>query len=442
MPHGSVETIPRQMGLSVCIIACKDLSLNLRTIRQAKSLARAGHSVTVVGFGIPDGRLAGDHDITLLRTGAPPYPALVMANLWALQRLSDGDRLRRRAAAAVATGRSRTGLFARRAMNCLAGRRFDVVQAHFDKALTAASELARSCGAKLVFDSVEVPFDEELIPRTPSARALRIAEIQREVTIAKLADGWITVNETLADAAVKRFGIARPLVLRNCQEAGCWPSDGRLRKDVGLTGQARVLLHLNTMREGEGLDTIIDALAELPSDVHLVGLGPVPEKGFIQRMRRRAIACGVADRFHIAPLQPPHSLPSYIAGADIGIIARQGSLQNMRFSLPNRFFQLVAARLPIITTPLPEIARMVRLWNVGVIFEEGNAHSLAASVRTMLESATWTGFREAAKNAVRSLTWEQESMPYVRYIERVAEQASERDRPAEPGMARARVAGD
>src|SRR5437016_7658234 len=76
------------MPLSVCIIACKDLSLNMRTIRQARSLAAAGHQVTIVAYKPPDARLAGNDTVaTLIATGAPPLPALLLARLWVTGRL-------------------------------------------------------------------------------------------------------------------------------------------------------------------------------------------------------------------------------------------------------------------------------------------------------------------------------------------------------------------
>lgn len=407
----------------MCIIACKDLSLNMRTIRQARSLTRAGHAVTIVGFCVPDARLAAEHEAaTLVATGSPHPSILMMNKLWLTRHvLGDDAGLQRGAEAFVAAGGSRGGLFTRRAMTALAHRSFDVVQAHFDRSLIAAAALSHRCGAKLVFDAVEIPFDRELLPKPPTTRAVRLAEIRREAEIAQRADGWITVNDSLADAAVGRFNVPRPLVLRNFQDEEQWRSDGRLRGDVGLTGDARILLHLNTMRHGEGVETGIDALAHLPADFHLVALGPVPERGFLRKIRRYAAVCGAAGRFHIAPLQPPHAVLPYIAGADIGIIARQGGRQNFRLSLPNRLFQLIAARLPVVATKLPEIARIVESRGIGLLFDEADPAGLAAAVVKIMEPSALAGYREAADRAARAFTWDRESAAYVRFIERLAQ---------------------
>jgi glycosyltransferase involved in cell wall biosynthesis len=411
----------RRPGLSVCIVAYKDLSRNTRVARQAAALAQAGHKVTVVGFGALDLRPAAEEGAaTAIAAGVPAYPKSLMTILDVARHmlpLPRGAGLRLVASAAVAAERNRSGVFARRVAALLGGRSFDVIQSHDEKALIAAAAVRRRCGGRLVFDAVEVPFDDEKLPKWPVARAVRLAEMRRELDIARFAEGWVTVNDALADDIADRYRVARPLVLRNCQCDGRWPSDGRLRRDLGLTDQARLLLHLNTLRPGEGVETAIDALAELPPDVHFATLGPEGESGFVARMRRRAAERGVADRFHVPPLQPVHAIPAYAGGADIGVIARQGISRNNRLSLPNRLFQMIGARLPVAATPLPEIARLVREWELGQLFDEGDSTALAAAVRAMMEPAALAGFRRAVDRAASTLTWERESGPYVKMIE-------------------------
>lgn len=414
-----------QAPLSVCIIACKDLSLNMRTIRQARSLAHAGHRVTIVGYKAPDPRLGGDRAVaSLVATGNAPAAIVLTSRLWTQTRiLRDEAGAVRLAEAAVARGGGRTGIYARRAGRKLAGQSFDIVQGHFDRSLIAAESLARRSGARLVFDAVEVPFDVELLPRDPTSRAMRIAEIGRESAIARRADAWITVNESIADNIVERFGVARPFVLRNLADEGYWPSDGRLRRDIGLGADACILLHLNTLRRGEGVETIIDALARLPEHFHLVALGPTPQRPYLRDLRRHARKLGLASRFHLVPMQPASAVLPYIAGADIGVIARQGGLQNLRLSLPNRLFQLIAARLPVAVTPLHEISRLVRQWGAGVVFEEADAADLAAAIRKIADPDEYRHYRDAADRAAKALTWQREGQRYVEFIEQLGQGA-------------------
>jgi glycosyltransferase involved in cell wall biosynthesis len=420
-------TLTASAGLSVCIVAYKDLRLNTRVARQAASLLAAGHSVTVVGFAAPIFGEDGAPCPVLVATGVPGHPKSLTALLDVSRHvlpLPRGAGMRLGAAIAVGARRGRSGGFARMVARQLAGCAFDVVQAHDERALIAAAGIGRRCGAQLVFDAVELPFDDEKLPRWPAARALRLAEIGRESALARGAAGWITVNDSLADDIVQRLGVRRPLVLRNCPPAGRWRSDGRLRRDIGLPDGARLLLHLNTLRPGEGVETAIDALTRLPGDIHLAALGPEGQPGFVERMRRRALENGVARRFNVPPLQPVDKIAAYIAGADLGVIAREGSSRNNRLSLPNRLFQLIGAGLPVAATPLVEIARIVREWGLGRVFDEADPDALAAAVHAMLLPEALEGFRRAAAAASAALVWERESLPYVRLIETVAQPTS------------------
>jgi glycosyltransferase involved in cell wall biosynthesis len=174
------------------------------------------------------------------------------------------------------------------------------------------------------------------------------------------------------------------------------------------------------MRDMEDLETILAALAQLPAQYHLVGLGPAPQPGYLLKLRYRAARLGVARRFHIAPLQPPHAVARYIADADIGVIARRGQRRNMRLSLPNRLFQMIAARLPVIVTPLAEIAKMVEEWSIGLVVAEGDAAGLAAAARHIDDPANHGRFCAAVERAAVSLSWEAVGAAYVRFIEDVA----------------------
>jgi glycosyltransferase involved in cell wall biosynthesis len=411
-------------SLSVCIVAYKDLRLNTRVARQAAALTAAGHAVTVVGFAAPMVVEYAAPAPVIIATGVPGHPKSLLTLLDIGRHVLPWPRgvgMRLGAALAVRAQRGRSGGFARMVATRLAGYAFDVVQAHDERALVAAAGISRRCGGQLVFDAVELPFDAEKLPKAPVARALRLAEIERETALARNVASWITVNDSLADDIALGLGVRRPLVLRNCPLAGEWPSDGRLRRDLGLPDEVRLLLHLNTLRPGEGVETAIDALTRLPADIHLAALGPEGQPGFVERMRRRAAENGVANRFHLPPLQPVDKIAAYVAGADIGVIARQGSSRNNRLSLPNRLFQLVGARLPVAATPLVEIARIVREWGLGQVFDEADPDALAAAVRAMLMPAALAGFRRAAAAAAAALVWERESVPYVRLVETVAD---------------------
>jgi len=397
------------ISLSVCIVAYKDLRLNTRVARQARVLAEAGHRVTIICFERPAEASAG---IEVLETGLPAMSRAVLA----VPRPLRGDFL---AHLAAGLGRTRCHDFARRACRLAAGRRFDLIQAHHEKALIAADALRRRCGGKLLFDAIEWPFDPALLPRRPDMLALRRAEMARERAIATNCDGWMTVNDSLAEMAAARFGVPRPLVVRNCRFRTPPGDDGGLRADIGLPPEHKLVLYLNSVRPGEGLEQAVAALARLPGDVHLAVLGPA-RADYRAALTEQAARTGVAGRFHLLPLQPPSRLIAYAAGADLGIVPRRPEGDNMRFSLPNRVFEMIAARLPLVVSDLPEISRLVTEHRIGIVCDAGDPDAIAAAIRRVLAPESYPTFRRAVAQAAETLTWERESAGYLAFVEALA----------------------
>ncbi|WP_395022695.1 glycosyltransferase family 4 protein [Dongia sp.] len=414
-------------ALSVCIVAYKDLTSNTRVARQAHALAARGHAVTVVSFAPPDPRLVGDR-ADFAATGVPKVGAalaVAVALAGSILGQAAGGPVRLAAALGGRFGQLRCQQFGLQAAKLCRGRRFDVVQAHFDKALIAAAAIREQCGGRLVFDAVELPFDRDSLPAPADQRALRLAEIAREQEIARTADQWLTVGGTLAAEITRRFRIAAPLVVRNCRQPHLAP-DARIRRDLGLDGAAQLVLALNSVRAGEGVEVIVEALRHLPAHVHLAILGQGTDGAGGERLRSIAAAAGAGGRLHLPPLQPASEVIGYASGADMGIIPRQPVTDNLSLSLPNRFFEMVAAGLPLAVSRVGEIAALVDHHGIGVVFDENNPRAAAAAIAEVLDLLRQGDLKARVLAAAHQLSWDREQIAYVELIESLGQQENRR----------------
>lgn len=422
-PLEAASLPPARRPLSICIVAYKDLTSNTRVVRQAQALAKRGHAVTVVSFAPPDPRLAADvAGGDFLTTGVPhigPILAQAVGLASALFGRSASAPIRLIAALGGRAGQLRCQQFGTQAAKLCRGRRFDVVQAHFDKALLGADAIRHQCGGGLVFDAVELPFDQDSVPLVADKRELRLAEITRERAVARTADRWLTVGGALADEIARRFGIAAPLVLRNCREPHS-SADTRIRHDLGLDAGAQLVLALNSVRAGEGLEVVVEALRYLPAHVHLAVLGQGTGGSSGDRLRGVAAAGGAAGRLHFPPLQAASDLIGYASGADIGVIPRQTVTDNLSLSLPNRFFEMVAAGLPPAVSRVGEIASLVNRYGIGVVFDENDPRAAAAAISEVLARLRQGDLRARVAVAAQELSWEREQIPYIAMIESLA----------------------
>ena len=79
-------------------------------------------------------------------------------------------------------------------------------------------------------------------------------------------------------------------------------------------------------------------------------------------------------------LVPNKLLVNYISSADIGIIPRINSYLNHEFSLPNRLFEFIAARIPIASNNLPDLSNFILKNRIGLIFDIYNEKNIISTI--------------------------------------------------------------
>ena len=101
-------------------------------------------------------------------------------------------------------------------------------------------------------------------------------------------------------------------------------------------------------------------------------------------------------------------MPPYTAACDIGLFLGESAGMNLQLALPNKLFEYIAAGVPVVATGWPEIRRVVREYDVGVLVEPGcDLEAVANAIRRAVSDRK----RLSANcvKAARELTWERES---------------------------------
>lgn len=440
----------------VCLVAFKDLRLNTRVLRQAGTLAEAGIEVSIVAPTAPDFGACLPSGVEFTRADAAhPLQALTRL-LQALRREpapdgGAGDAARAGELYAAAPVHPLllplrwfarpfgepllTRGFARAVRRACAGRRFDCIQAHDSRSLHAAWRLARDSECPMVFDAVEAPDSRSgWQPRGPEKLVRRI-QSGTEASIVKRCRLIMTIGPALGEWLRRRYGTARPLVIRNCQpfQTSCGVSP--LREELGIGADSCVVLYLNSIVPRQGLEHLIEALAELPG-AHLVVLGPCPDPAYRRSLERRAGTAAVRDRIHFAPLQRPGDVVAYASGADVGVVVLEDSSVNTYLCLPNRVFQYVMARLPMVVPAFPDLQALVEEHGIGVVFEHTAPPAVAGAIAQALAMAYNGDAGERLEAAARTLCWEEEGKRYLQGIREVLAGPATRDRRADAAAER------
>lgn len=308
--------------------------------------------------------------------------------------------------------------FAKKSLNLLGDRKFEIVQAHDTHALPAARKLALKTGGRFVYDALEIPDDRSGISARNEPKWLRFFEGYLEKRIIRNANTVLAVGPAVAESTANSYGITCPEVIRNCCLYTQIEPNNRIKQALGIDNEDKVCIVIGSIYNNQGFEQLIDSVPYLESGIHIAALGPESEPGFVDHLNNLAETSQVSSRFHILPPRPPFDLVHYASGADLGIIARQRNCLNNIYSLPNKIFELIMARLPVACSRLPNIEKIVLNYEIGQSFDETDPEDIADTINTMLaDENRYAAYKDAVNDAAGILCWEYEGRKYVNSLE-------------------------
>jgi glycosyltransferase involved in cell wall biosynthesis len=146
------------------------------------------------------------------------------------------------------------------------------------------------------------------------------------------------------------------------------------------------IIYVGYINEFRGLQHVIRAMGlldDMQPRPRLIVAGDGDNLGELEALAREM---GVADRVVFAGWVPYASVPSLIRRADIGVIPhrRTGHTDS---TVPNKIFDYMACRKPVLVTDARPLARIVRELDCGLAFSSENPLDLADKLRLLADPA-------------------------------------------------------
>ncbi len=246
----------------------------------------------------------------------------------------------------------------------------DAFHANDWNALPVAAEAARRLGARLVFDAHEyapLEFENRALWRLLYAPV--ITHLLR--VYATRADASMTVASAIAERYRREFGF-EPEVILNAPDAVPLPD-----RAGGGSGEVR-LIHHGAAIPDRRLEEMIKAVALCDGrfSLHLMLTG---DAAYVNALKRTADALAPGRVSFHEPVAPA-DVVRRVAEYDVGFCFIAPTNYNYLVCLPNKFFDFIAAGLPVCIGPSPSMAEVVRARGFGVVAASFEPRDLAAAL--------------------------------------------------------------
>ncbi|MGQ4574831.1 glycosyltransferase [Dermabacteraceae bacterium P7006] len=230
--------------------------------------------------------------------------------------------------------------------------------------------------------------------------------VRRHVT---RADSVTTVGQQIAREYMSQFGLRNVEVVANAAP---------FRSDLSPTpvGSPIRLVHSGAARRERALEQHIDAVAAAGEgftlDLYLTQNTTPYYRSLVERAER-------TPNVRVLPPVPYPSLVQTLAGYDVGIFSLPPITFNTRWTLPNKFFDYVQARLAQVIGPSPEMVSILREHSLGVVADDFTTEALTKAILSLTPDSVQRA-KHAADTAAREVSAENYASIWRNAVEKIA----------------------
>lgn len=263
----------------------------------------------------------------------------------------------------------------------------------------------RSKPVRLIYDS------KELYAELPSLKRKRSSFFfwnLVEKSSVRYIDRALTVNSSIADILTPKWNLPFTVVM-NVPDRIPPPDLDRSLNEITLTFSGG-------LQPGRGLPQLIRLLTLLPEKYRLkiVGDGELREE-----LSELASTLQVDHRVSFTGRVRSENVLQELSDGHIGIYLMENSGLCHYLALPNKFFQFISARLPVVVPRFPEMEAIVNRYDIGEVVDPANLSATAeAVVRLTADSGSYLRLCMNCERAAEDLNWEVEKK---RFLEAVRE---------------------
>lgn len=263
--------------------------------------------------------------------------------------------------------------------------------------------ISRIFSKKLVYDSHEL-FTE--VPELIDRPTIKNTWLSIEKFIFPRLKNVYTVNASIASIYKKKYNVDVEIIRNIAPLFENESLDIALSKKV--KGNKKMLIlqgsGINMDRGAEEAVTMMQYLENVV--LYVIGSGDVFDK-----LKELVKTLKLEDKVFIKNRMSYQELMEYTKIADLGLSLDKGTNLNYEYSLPNKVFDYIQAKTPLLVSNRKDIASLVLDNNIGLVVENLDPEKLAQIIKNIfIDQELLKEWRENLVKAQKRYNWEKESI--------------------------------
>jgi alpha-maltose-1-phosphate synthase len=291
----------------------------------------------------------------------------------------------------------------------------ELVFAHDIPVMPLAMRLRKAWGSPVVCDLHEAyPEMEEGIP----SRAARAYWRRVESAAIGKADALMCVNAGVEEYVVSRYRPRAPIeVVHNSVPYvdRATLAEGAIHELYGLPERMRVLVYAGSLRPANNLEVVVRGFVRAGLSgwaLALLGSGPL-----LPCLEAVVEETGAADRIVLGRRVAQIDLVPVLGSADAGVLPYTATGFNHLVATPNKLFEYIQARLPIASSRLPMVERILDGNGNGAYVDFSTPESTADGLRTFVVDALPRFADDTLDRTATNVCWERDEAALMRTVE-------------------------
>lgn len=253
-------------------------------------------------------------------------------------------------------------------------------------------------GANLVYD----PHELETEKLGWHGFAQRLAKLTEKLLIF-FVDKIVVVSPSIAEwykVAYKK----EPFIIINAPYYKITSRKNIFREKYDIPESSIIFIYQGGLSEGRGIEFLLEVFKNVKRrDIALIFMGYGPLVNEILALSKESY------NIYYHPSVKPEEVLEYVSSADVGFSLLADDCLNHSYCLPNKLFECLMAGIPIISTQLTEIKKIIDKYKVGYLLDIKNNRLNSDTLFQILNTINKNEIESLRRNIEKAktiFTWE------------------------------------